>query len=60
MDGGGIFDRIDEVEELDKVARRTFGLDTQNGNGGNLMGNAALLEISPERIMVAQIEPSGD
>jgi hypothetical protein len=26
MDGGGILDRIDEVEKLDKVARRTFGL----------------------------------
>jgi hypothetical protein len=27
MDGGGILNRIVEVEKLDKVARRTFGLD---------------------------------
>ena len=60
MDGGGILDRIDAVEKLDKVARRTFGLDTENGNGGNVMVNAALLGISPDRMMVAKIEPSGD
>jgi hypothetical protein len=59
MDGGGILDRIDAVEKLDKVARRTFGLDTENGNGGTVMVNVALLEIPPERMMVT-IEPSGD
>jgi hypothetical protein len=60
MDGGGILDRIDAVEKLDKVARRTFGLDTENGNGGNVMVNVALLGIPPERMMVAKIESSGD
>ncbi len=60
MDGGGILDRINEVEKLDKVARRTFGLDTENGNGGNVMVNVALLEIPPESIRVAEIEPSDD
>jgi len=60
MDGGGILDRINEVEKLDKVARRTFGLDNDNGNGGNVMVNVALLEIPPESIRVAEIEPSDD
>ena len=60
IDGGGILDRIDAVEKLDKVARRNFGLDTENGNSGNVMVNVALLEISPERMMVAKIEPSGN
>lgn len=60
MDGGGILDRIDEVEKLDKVARRTFGLDETGHGGYNVMVNVALLEIPPERMMVAKIEPSGD
>jgi hypothetical protein len=60
MDGGGILDRIDEVEKLDKVARRTFGLDETGHGGNNVMVNVALLEIPPERMMVAKIEPSGD
>jgi hypothetical protein len=54
-----ILDCIDDVDTLDKVARRTFGLDTENGNGGNVMVNVALLEIPPER-MRAKIEPSRD
>ncbi len=60
MQPGAILDCIDDVDTLDKVARRTFGLGTENGNGGNVMVNVALLEIPPERMMVAKIEPSGD
>jgi hypothetical protein len=60
MEGHQILSRVDQIEKLDKVARRTFGLDTENGNGGNVMVNVALLEIPPERMMVAKIEPSGD
>jgi len=58
MDGGGILDRIDAVEKLDKVARRTFGLDTENGHGGIV--NVAILGIPAESVMVAKIEPSDD
>jgi hypothetical protein len=36
MDGGGILDRIDEVEKLDKVARRTFGLNDIPSSGFTL------------------------
>jgi hypothetical protein len=60
MDGGGILDRIHEVEKLDKVARRTFGLDETEHGGNNVMVNVALLEIPPETMMVAKIEPSDD
>jgi hypothetical protein len=59
MDGGGILDRIDAVEKLDKVARRTFALDETGHGGNNVMVNVALLEIPPEE-MRATIEPSGD
>jgi hypothetical protein len=51
---------VDELEKIDKIGRRTFGLDTENGHGGNVMVNVALLEIPPERMMVAKIEASGD
>jgi hypothetical protein len=58
MDGGGILDRTDAVEKLDKVGRRTFGLDTENGPG--CIVNVAILGIPPESVMVAKIEPSDD
>jgi len=50
---------VDELKKIDKIGRRTFRLDTENGNGGNVMVNVALLEIPPERMRVS-IEPSGD
>jgi hypothetical protein len=59
MDGPEILNSVNQIEKLDKVARRTFGLDTENGNGGNVMVNVALLEIPPERMMT-KIEPSDD
>jgi len=36
MDGGGILDQIDEVEKVDKVARRTFGLNDIPSSGFTL------------------------
>ena len=57
MDGGGILDRIDAVEKLDKVARRTFGITEGDAHGNNVMVNIALLSIAPTP---AEIEPSGD
>jgi hypothetical protein len=50
---------VDELEKIDKIGRRTFRLDTENGNGGNVMVNVALLEIPPEEMRVS-IESSGD
>jgi hypothetical protein len=51
---------VDELEKIDKIGRRTFGLDETGHGGGNVMVNLALLEIPPETVMVAKIEPSGD
>jgi hypothetical protein len=59
MQPGAILDCIDDVDTLDKVARRTFGLDETGHGGNNVMVNVALLEIPPERMM-AKIGPSGD
>jgi hypothetical protein len=33
MDGRGILRSIDEIEKLDKVARRTYGLDDTQATG---------------------------
>jgi hypothetical protein len=60
MQPGAILDCIDDVDTLDKVARRTFRLDETGHGGNNVMVNVALLEIPPERMMVAKIERSGD
>jgi len=30
MDGPEILDSVDQIEKLDKVARRTFGLEDEN------------------------------
>jgi hypothetical protein len=52
---------VDELEKIDKIGRRTFRLDeTGHGGGNNVMVNVALLEIPPESVMVAKIEPSCD
>jgi hypothetical protein len=59
MQPGAVLDCIDDVDTLDKVARRTFGLGETGHGGNNVMVNVALLGIPPER-MRAKIEPSGD
>ena len=45
MDGPGILNSVDEIEKLDKVARRTFGLKDDNPYGGfslNVLNMGAL------------------
>jgi hypothetical protein len=54
MNGPEILDSIDEIETLDKVARRTFGLSDSDSHGSNPVVNIALLELRPESIRVAQ------
>ena len=51
---------VDELEKIDKIGRRTFRLDETVHGGNNVMVNLALLEIAPETVMVAKIEPSDD
>jgi hypothetical protein len=54
MDGPEILNFVDEIEKLDKVARRTFGLSDGDTHGNNLLVNIALLGIEPESVRVDQ------
>ena len=38
-----ILDRVDDVEKLDKVARRTFGISDDDVHGSNVLVNIAIL-----------------
>lgn len=56
-----LLDRIDEIEKLDKVARRTFGITDGAGSGGNVMVNIAMLGmISPDAMRVTVEADTGD
>jgi hypothetical protein len=54
MDGPEILDSVDEIEKLDKVARRTFSLSDSDSHGNNAVVNIALLGIDPESVRVDQ------
>jgi hypothetical protein len=54
MDGPQILKAVDEIETLDKVARRTYGLSDGDPHGNNVMVNIALLGIDPESVRVDQ------
>ncbi len=43
MEPGAILDRVDDVEKLDKVARRTFGISDDDVHGSNVLVNIAIL-----------------
>jgi hypothetical protein len=38
---------VDELEKIDKIGRRIFGLDETGHAGNNVMVNVALLGIDP-------------
>jgi hypothetical protein len=59
MDGREILTSIDQIEKLDKVARRTFGLSDGDSDGSNLMVNIALLDIDPAAIQVRSTDAQG-
>jgi hypothetical protein len=44
MDGPGILNSVDEIEKLDKVARRTFGISDGDAPGTNVAVNIAILD----------------
>ena len=44
MEPGAILDRVDDVEKLDKVARRTFGISDMGLQGNQVMINIGLLD----------------
>src|SRR5205085_5748650 len=43
MEPGAILDRVDDVEKLDKVARRTFGISDDGSHGENVTVNIGIL-----------------
>jgi hypothetical protein len=43
MEPGAILDRIDDVETLDKVARRAYGISDGDAHGDNVAVNIAIL-----------------
>src|SRR5436190_19227389 len=42
MEPGAILDRVDDVEKLDKVARRTFGISDDGSHGENVTVNIGI------------------
>jgi len=52
MDGPEILNSVDQIETLDKVARRTFGISDGHSDGNNVVVNLALLGLKPEELMV--------
>src|SRR6266480_7150040 len=52
MAGSEILTSIDEIEKLDRVARRTFGLSDSDSHGNNLLVNVAILDIDPDSVRV--------
>lgn len=54
MDGPEILNAVDEIEKLDRVARRTFSLSDGDSHGNNVMVNVAILGIDPESVRVDQ------
>ena len=44
MEPDAILDRVDDVEKLDKVARRTFGISDDDVHGSNVLVNIAILD----------------
>ena len=43
MEPGAILDRIDDVETLDKIGRRTFGISDDGSHAENIAVNIAIL-----------------
>jgi len=59
MQGSEILPRVDQIEKLDKVARRTFGLSDDDSDGSNLMVNIAILGIDPATVQVRSTDAEG-
>ena len=52
MHGPEILNSVDQIEKLDKVARRTFGLDDDDAYNPNAVINIAMLAIPPEKVVI--------
>ena len=52
MDGSEILRSVDQIEKLDKVARRTFGLNDYDAHNPNAIINIAMLSVDPDTVRV--------
>ena len=52
MHGPEILNSVDQIEKLDKVARRTFGLNDDDAYTPNAVINIAMLAIPPEKVVI--------
>ena len=59
MQGSEILARVDQIEKLDKIARRTFGLSDSDSDGSTLMVNVAILGIDPATVQVRSTDGEG-
>ena len=59
MEPWEIFDRIEDVDRLDKVARRTYGLDDQRSGSVRIAvsGGSACIDVVDIEASVEPIEP---
>ena len=54
MQGSEILARVNQIEKLDEVARRTFSLFDGDSHSNNAVVNIALLGVDPESVRVDQ------
>ena len=52
MHGPEILKSVDQIEKLDKVARRTFGLDDDDAHNPNAIINIAMLSVDPDTVRI--------
>ena len=52
MHGPEILNAVDRIEKLDKVARRTFGLNDDDAGGPNAIINIAMLAVDPNKVCI--------
>jgi hypothetical protein len=59
MNGPQILNSVDEIEKIDKIARRTFGLSDSDSHGNNLLVNVAILGVDPATVQVRSTDAEG-
>jgi hypothetical protein len=52
MHGPEILNSVDQIEKLDKVARRTFSLNDNEAGGPNAIINIAMLGVDPDKVCI--------
>jgi hypothetical protein len=52
IDGPEILGSVDRIDKLDKVARRTFGLNDDDAHNPNAIINIAMLSVDPDTVRI--------